>query len=86
MFLTRLGEGSRMAVTADPSQVDLPQAAAHGLTDAVRMLEDVEGVSMVRFSDADVVRHSLVTRIVQAYEEDERRRAANSKVGARHSG
>ncbi len=86
MFLTRLGEGSRMAVTADPSQVDLPDASAPGLTDAVRMLEDVEGVRMVRFTDADVVRHSLVTRIVQAYEEDERRRAANSKAGARHSG
>jgi len=86
MFLTRLGEGSRMAVTADPSQVDLPPAAAHGLTDAVRMLEGVEGVRMVRFSDADVVRHSLVTRIVRAYEENERRCTANSKAGGRDSG
>jgi phosphate starvation-inducible PhoH-like protein len=75
MFLTRLGEGSRMAITGDPSQVDLPSGAVSGLADAVRMLDGVEGVGVVRFTDADVVRHALVTRIVQAYEEDERRGA-----------
>ena len=85
MFLTRLGEGSRMAVTADPSQVDLPAAAATGLVDAVRLLEDIEGVRIVRFTDTDVVRHSLVTRIVQAYEKDERRQAEKDAAGRRES-
>ena len=75
MFLTRLGEGSRMAVTGDPTQVDLPTGAISGLADAVRTLERIDEVRFVRFTDADVVRHSLVTRIVQAYEEDDRRAA-----------
>jgi phosphate starvation-inducible PhoH-like protein len=85
MFLTRLGEGSRMAVTADPSQVDLPPAAATGLIDAVNLLEAIDGVRIVRFSDADVVRHSLVTRIVRAYEKDERRRAQGDAAARRES-
>ena len=67
MFLTRLGEGSRMAVTGDLSQVDLPQGARSGLRDAVGILTGVEGVSVVSFTDTDVVRHPLVTRIVKAY-------------------
>ncbi|MHA1107559.1 MAG: PhoH family protein [Alphaproteobacteria bacterium] len=72
MFLTRLGANARMAVTGDPSQVDLPRGEKSGLAHAVGLLENVEGVSLVRFSDVDVVRHSLVTRIVRAYEADER--------------
>jgi phosphate starvation-inducible PhoH-like protein len=79
MFLTRLGEGSRMAVTGDPTQVDLPSGAISGLTDAMRTLERIDEMRFVRFTDADVVRHSLVTRIVQAYEEDDRRAAARSR-------
>ncbi len=67
MFLTRLGENSRMAVTGDPSQTDLPPSQRSGLADAIGVLDDVEGVSTVRFNDADVVRHPLVTRIVRAY-------------------
>lgn len=67
MFLTRLGEGSRMAVTGDLSQVDLPRGARSGLRDAVSVLTGIDGVSMVSFTDSDVVRHPLVTRIVKAY-------------------
>jgi len=68
MFLTRLGEKSRMAVTGDLSQVDLPVGQRSGLTDAVETLSGVEGVGLIRFTDADIVRHPLVTRIVRAYE------------------
>ena len=68
MFLTRLGEGSRMAVTGDMSQIDLPSGTRSGLGDALDVLQGLNGVSTVRFSDADVVRHSLVTRIVRAYD------------------
>jgi len=67
MFLTRLGENSRMAITGDPSQVDLPLGAKSGLRDALDVLEGVPGMATVRFSDADVVRHPLVTRVVKAY-------------------
>ena len=68
MFLTRLGEGSRMVITGDPSQTDLPGGQKSGLTDAVETLEDVEGVRFVRLTSKDVVRHDLVTRIVDAYD------------------
>jgi len=68
MFLTRLGEGSRMAVTGDMSQIDLPSGTRSGLGDALEVLEGVPGVSTVNFTPADVVRHSLVTRIVRAYD------------------
>ena len=67
MALTRLGEASRMAVTGDPSQTDLPAGQMSGLSEAQNILRDVEGVSFVRFDAGDVVRHSLVTRIVRAY-------------------
>jgi phosphate starvation-inducible protein PhoH and related proteins len=68
MFLTRLGEGSKMIVTGDPSQVDLPAGQRSGLADATRLLTGVEGIAQVVFTDADVVRNALVQRIVQAYE------------------
>jgi len=68
MFLTRLGEHSRMVVTGDTSQVDLPVGTRSGLRDALDTLVGVEGVTTVTFSDADVVRHDLVTRIVRAYD------------------
>jgi phosphate starvation-inducible PhoH-like protein len=67
MFLTRLGENSRMAITGDPSQVDLPLGAKSGLVDALDVLSGVPEVATVRFTDADVVRHPLVTRVVKAY-------------------
>jgi len=69
MFLTRLGENSHMVVTGDPSQVDLPPGQTSGLADAVRLLEGVEGIGHVAFSAADVIRHELVARIVEAYDQ-----------------
>ncbi|MEX0752768.1 MAG: PhoH family protein [Xanthobacteraceae bacterium] len=68
MFLTRLGENSRMVVNGDPSQVDLPPGQASGLAEAVRLLKGVEGIAHVAFTSADVIRHELVTRIVEAYD------------------
>jgi phosphate starvation-inducible PhoH-like protein len=68
MFLTRLGENSRMIVTGDPSQVDLPRGQTSGLAEAIRLLADVEGVAQVAFTAEDVVRHELVARIVAAYD------------------
>jgi phosphate starvation-inducible PhoH-like protein len=68
MFLTRLGENSRMIVTGDPSQIDLPRGVKSGLVEALHLLSDVEGISVVRFKDTDVVRHPLVGRIVRAYD------------------
>lgn len=71
MFLTRLGEDSRMVVTGDPSQSDLPEGP-EGLGEALRYLENVEGVGITRFFRGDVVRHPLVSRIVDAYEAHEK--------------
>lgn len=73
MFLTRLGEGSRMIITGDPSQIDLPPGQRSGLIEAVRLLKDVEGVGYAHFEETDVVRHELVRRIVMAYENASRR-------------
>nr|WP_244610738.1 PhoH family protein [Microvirga pakistanensis] len=68
MFLTRLGEGSRMIITGDPTQIDLPPGQKSGLVEAVRILHGVEGIARVTFKEADVVRHDLVRRIVSAYD------------------
>jgi len=68
MFLTRIGFGSRAVVTGDVSQIDLPKGATSGLVDAERVLRDVRGIAMTRFTSADVVRHPLVARIVEAYD------------------
>ncbi len=68
MFLTRLGEGARMVLTGDPSQSDLPRGEVSGLADAVGLLDGVEGVGIARFTTADVVRHPLVGRIIDAYD------------------
>lgn len=67
MFLTRLGEGSRMIVTGDPTQTDLPPGQKSGLSQAIQLLAGVEGIGHVVFREADVVRHDLVRRIVDAY-------------------
>ena len=72
MFLTRLGEGSRMIVNGDSSQTDLPAGQKSGLAEAVRLLAGVPGIAHVRFREADVVRHDLVRRIVAAYEAQSR--------------
>jgi phosphate starvation-inducible PhoH-like protein len=73
MFLTRLGEGSRMIVTGDPTQTDLPPGQKSGLSEAIALLSGLEGVGHVTFRDEDVVRHDLVRRIVGAYEAASRR-------------
>jgi phosphate starvation-inducible PhoH-like protein len=76
MALTRLGERSRMVVTGDITQIDLPPGQLSGLVEAAEVLQGVEGVAICRFGDADVVRHPLVQRLVQAYarRDDARRR------------
>ncbi len=76
MFLTRLGEGGRMAVTGDISQTDLPAGARSGLREALDILKGVEGVRFVHFTDVDVVRHPLVARIIRAYDRAERQAGA----------
>jgi phosphate starvation-inducible PhoH-like protein len=81
MFLTRLGEGSRMVVTGDPSQVDLPTGARSGLSDALEALRDVENIAIVRFTEKDVVRHPLVARIVGAYDARDRARELPGRGG-----
>jgi phosphate starvation-inducible PhoH-like protein len=69
MFLTRMGSGTRMVITGDLSQIDLPYGAISGLQDALDTLEGVQGISVNRFDARDVVRHRLVARIVEAYDE-----------------
>ena len=73
MFLTRLGENSRMIITGDPSQVDLPSGQISGLAEAIRLLKNVEGIGIVSYTAADVIRHELVARIVEAYDKDTRK-------------
>ena len=68
MFLTRLGEGSKMVITGDPSQIDLPPGQKSGLEEAVGLLDGVPGIEAIRFTAGDVVRRDLVARIVEAYE------------------
>ncbi len=88
MFLTRMGEGTRMVVTGDLSQIDLPSGTRSGLKDALETLEGVQGIGVVRFGVRDVVRHPLVARIVDAYEQravaerDTRGRAKRESDGA----
>ncbi len=71
MFLTRLGEGSRMVVTGDRTQIDLPKGQASGLSDAERILDGVKGISFNYFTAKDVVRHQLVARVIEAYDRDD---------------
>ena len=75
MFLTRLGENARMVVTGDLTQIDLPEGQVSGLADAVRILESVEDIEVVTFTDVDVVRHPLVAKIVRAWDADDRQEA-----------
>jgi phosphate starvation-inducible PhoH-like protein len=68
MFLTRLGENSKMVITGDPSQIDLPPGMTSGLEEAVRLLADVPDITAVRFTSVDIVRRDLVAKIVEAYD------------------
>jgi phosphate starvation-inducible PhoH-like protein len=78
MFLTRLGANSRMVITGDLTQVDLPRGTRSGLRDAREILDGVEGVHFTEFTGADVVRHKIVTRIVEAYDKAEAKRKASA--------
>ncbi len=82
MFLTRLGMGSKMIVTGDVTQIDLPRTTQSGLIHALRVLRDVKGIGRVEFGKKDIVRHQLVQRIVEAYERfqaDSVQQTANSE-------
>ncbi len=79
MFLTRLGEGSKMVVTGDLTQTDLPDGKSSGLKHAVSVLRGVEDIAVVALTERDVVRHPLVMRIVRAYEREEQRKAKGEK-------
>ncbi|HEX5102206.1 MAG TPA: PhoH family protein [Pirellulaceae bacterium] len=70
MFLTRMGQGSKIVVSGDTTQIDLPRPSASGLIDALGRLRDIEGVSVVQLNKSDIVRHRLVQDIVRAYEEE----------------
>ena len=73
MFLTRLGFGSKIVITGDATQIDLPADKVSGLKEAIRVLEDVQDIAICRLTASDVVRHALVQQIVAAYESYERR-------------
>jgi phosphate starvation-inducible PhoH-like protein len=74
MFLTRMGEGTRMVVTGDPTQIDLPNGTPSGLKEAIHILKDIPEVSFIHFDKNDVVRHKLVGKIITAYENHERKK------------
>ena len=71
MFLTRLGFGSKIVITGDVTQIDLPDDKVSGLKDAIRVLDGVKDIAICRLSSADVVRHALVQQIINAYEKAE---------------
>ncbi|HQU45401.1 MAG TPA: PhoH family protein, partial [Pirellulales bacterium] len=77
MFLTRMGRNSKIVVSGDVTQVDLPSHTQSGLIDATRRLKGIEGLTHVRLTNADIVRHRLVREIVRAYDEDTTRRRPN---------
>jgi phosphate starvation-inducible PhoH-like protein len=70
MFLTRMGNGSKIVISGDTTQVDLPRASASGLTDALARLGDIKGINVVQLNKSDIVRHRLVQEIVRAYEDE----------------
>ena len=75
MFLTRLGFGSKAVVTGDITQVDLPRGVTSGLTEAVKVLKDIPDIAIHYLSDKDIVRHSLVQKIIRAYEKYENKKS-----------
>ena len=83
MFLTRLGFGSKIVITGDITQIDLPKDTVSGLKEAMRVLDGVEDIAICKLGETDVVRHVIVQRIIKAYEEDENRRARKENREAR---
>ncbi|WP_374428101.1 PhoH family protein [Ideonella dechloratans] len=83
MFLTRIGFGAKAVITGDISQIDLPRGMPSGLVDAAQVLKNVKGIAMTRFTAADVVRHPLVARIVEAYDAQQAQREQLSKAERR---
>ena len=80
MFLTRIGFGSRVVITGDVTQIDLPGDKVSGLKEAMRVLKDIDDIAICKMTGADVVRHELVQKIIEAYEKDEKRRAPQQKL------
>ena len=80
MFLTRMGRNTKMIVTGDRTQIDLPARERSGLIEAMRILKDVEGIAFIETDKRDIVRHRLVTRIVEAYEAESRRAKAQEQA------
>jgi phosphate starvation-inducible PhoH-like protein len=70
MFLTRMGQGSKIVISGDTTQIDLPRPSASGLIDALSRLRDIEGIHIVQLNKSDIVRHRLVQEIVRAYEDE----------------
>ena len=79
MFLTRMGFGSKIVITGDVTQIDLPADKVSGLKEAMRVLRGVEGIAIMRLNESDVVRHAMVQKIIKAYEADEQRREKKEK-------
>ena len=80
MFLTRMGWNTKMVITGDTSQIDLPPRAKSGLIEALHILSDIEGIGVVRLDQKDIVRHKLVTRIVNAYEQFDKEINSNERI------
>ena len=86
MFLTRMGWNTKMIITGDMTQVDLPRETQSGLREAMRILKGVEGISFVEMTKKDIVRHKLVTRIVNAFEAYERVKKENQNKDNNNEG
>ena len=80
MFLTRMGMNTKMIVTGDMTQIDLPSSQTSGLVQALKILKGVKGISFIELNKKDIVRHKLVTRIVDAYEKFEEKQKAEQKA------
>ncbi len=84
MFLTRFGFGSKMVITGDITQIDLPGGKNSGLKDAARILRNVPGIGVIQFSEQDVVRHEIVGSIIKAYEAFEREHKKDTNGEKKH--
>ncbi len=85
MFLTRLGVNAKMIITGDVTQIDLPRSVCSGLVQALRILHDIPGIGRVEFGKKDIVRHQLVQRIVEAYQEFDEQEQAKAKARNEHA-